>query len=72
MRPCSTSNGIPERVMCCYAEIGKIVSDIDGGGQVGVPVMGRPHTLVKYQYGHGTLLVLAFNKGANTSIGIIH
>jgi hypothetical protein len=31
LRDCSTSNGIPERVMCCYAKMGKNVSDIDGG-----------------------------------------
>jgi hypothetical protein len=33
--------------------------------------MDRPHTLVQYRYGHGTLLVLAFNKGADPGIGII-
>jgi hypothetical protein len=69
---CSTSNGIPEQVMCCYAKVGKFVSNIDGGGQEGVPVMDRPHTLVQYQCGHGTLLVLTFNKGASTGIGITH
>ncbi len=60
-RDCSTSNGIPGRVMCCYAEMGKIVSDIDGGGQVGVPVMDRPHLwfntsmgTVHYWYWHLT------------------
>ncbi len=52
--------------------MGKVVSNIDDGGQVVVPVMDRPHTLIQYQYGHGTLLVLAFKKGANTGIGIIH
>jgi hypothetical protein len=52
--------------------MGKFVSNIDEGGQVGVPVMDRPHTLVQYQYEHGTLSVLAFNKGASTGIGIIH
>ncbi len=33
---CSTSNGIPERVMCWHVEMGKFASDKDGGGQVGV------------------------------------
>jgi hypothetical protein len=52
--------------------MGKFESNIDGGGQVGVPVMDQPHTLVQYQYGHGILLVLAFNKGDSSGIGIIH
>ncbi len=34
--------------------------------------MDRPHTLVQYQYVHGTLLVLAFKNGTSTGIGIIH
>jgi hypothetical protein len=34
--------------------------------------MDQPHTLVQDQYGHDTLLVLAFNKDASTGIGIIH
>ncbi len=58
--------------MCCYAKMRIIICDIDGGGQVGAPVMDQPHTLVQYRYGHGTLSVLAFNKGANIGIGIIH
>jgi hypothetical protein len=29
---CSTSSGIPEQVICCYAEMGKLPSNIDGGG----------------------------------------
>jgi hypothetical protein len=69
---CSTSNGIREQVMCCYTEMGKFASNIDGGGQVGVPVMDRPITLVKYEYGHGPLLVLAFKNGTRMGIGIIH
>ncbi len=28
---CSTSNGIPEQVMCCYANMGKFASKIEGG-----------------------------------------
>jgi hypothetical protein len=47
---CSTSNGIPEQVMCCYAKMGKFVSNTDGGGQVGVPVMDQPHTLFQYPH----------------------
>ncbi len=66
---CSTSNGIPERVMCCYAKMGKFASKTEGA-QIGVPVVDRPPSLVQYQYGLGLLLVLAFKNGARTSIGI--
>ncbi len=42
------------------------------GGSSRCTSNGPTPSLGQYRYGHGTLLVLAFNKGANMVIGIIH
>jgi hypothetical protein len=42
------------------------------GGSSRFTSNGPSPSLVQYRYGLGTLSVLAFKKGADTSIGIIH